>query len=92
MPKKGEIIVYSDGGGTGIPKIKVGDGNTVVGSLKFLVDGNITWNANQNAIFPAGITATSFNGPATSALEISSTDPKLAYANDGNAVQLLSST
>ena len=50
------------------------------------------WDINQNAIFPAGITATSFNGPATSALEISSTDPKLAYANDGNAVQLLSNT
>lgn len=92
VPKKGEIIVYSDGGGVGVPKIKVGDGTTKVGSLKFLVDGNITWDSNQNVIFPAGITATSFNGPATSALEISSTDPKLAYANDGNAVQLLSNT
>ena len=65
VPKKGEIIVYSDGGGIGVPKIKVGDGATVVGSLKFLVDGNITWGANQNAIFPAGITATSFNGSAS---------------------------
>lgn len=92
IPKKGEIIVYSDGGGVGVPKIKVGDGTTVVGSLKFLVDGNITWDSNQNVIFPAGITATSFNGPATSALEISSTDPKLAYANDGNTVRLLSNT
>lgn len=36
MPKKGEIIVYSDGGGTGIPKMKVGDGITKVGSLKFI--------------------------------------------------------
>lgn len=36
MPKKGEIIVYSDGGGTGVPKMKVGDGTTVVGSLKFI--------------------------------------------------------
>lgn len=36
IPKKGEIIVYSDGGGTGIPKMKVGDGTTKVGSLKFI--------------------------------------------------------
>lgn len=36
MPKKGEIIVYSDGGGTGVPKMKVGDGSTVVGSLEFI--------------------------------------------------------
>lgn len=36
VPKKGEIIVYSDGGGTGIPKMKVGDGTTVVGSLEFI--------------------------------------------------------
>lgn len=39
MPKKGEIIVYSDGGGTGIPKMKVGDGATKVGSLKFADEG-----------------------------------------------------
>lgn len=36
VPKKGEIIVYSDGGGTGVPKMKVGDGSTVVGSLEFI--------------------------------------------------------
>lgn len=36
IPKKGEIIVYSDGGGTGVPKMKVGDGTTVVGSLEFI--------------------------------------------------------
>lgn len=36
IPKKGEIIVYSDGGGTGVPKMKVGDGATKVGSLKFI--------------------------------------------------------
>lgn len=36
VPKKGEIIVYSDGGGTGVPKMKVGDGSTVVGGLKFI--------------------------------------------------------
>lgn len=39
VPKKGEIIVYSDGGGTGIPKMKVGDGTTKVGSLKFADEG-----------------------------------------------------
>lgn len=39
VPKKGEIIVYSDGGGTGIPKMKVGDGITKVGSLKFADEG-----------------------------------------------------
>lgn len=36
IPKAGEIILYSDGGGTGIPKMKVGDGSTKVGNLKFL--------------------------------------------------------
>ena len=39
VPKKGEIIVYSDGGGAGIPKMKVGDGATKVGSLKFADEG-----------------------------------------------------
>lgn len=39
IPKKGEIIVYSDGGGVGIPKMKVGDGTTKVGSLKFADEG-----------------------------------------------------
>lgn len=39
IPKKGEIIVYSDGGGTGVPKMKVGDGATKVGSLKFADEG-----------------------------------------------------
>ena len=36
VPKKGEIIIYSDGGGTGVPKMKVGDGATKVGSLEFI--------------------------------------------------------
>lgn len=35
VPKKGEIIVYSDGGGVGTPKIKIGDGTTKIGSLPF---------------------------------------------------------
>lgn len=39
VPKKGEIIVYSDGGGTGVPKMKVGDGASKVGSLKFADEG-----------------------------------------------------
>ena len=46
VPKKGELIVYSDGGGTGVPKFKVGDGTTAVGALKF-VEGSMptvgTW-------------------------------------------------
>ena len=36
VPKNGEIIIYSDGGGTGQPKMKVGDGSTTVGNLKFI--------------------------------------------------------
>lgn len=58
VPKKGEIIVYSDGGGTGIPKMKVGDGATKVGSLKFadegqylpLTGGKLTGPLNRGAI------------------------------------------
>lgn len=58
VPKKGEIIVYSDGGGTGIPKMKVGDGITKVGSLKFadegqylpLAGGTLTGPLNRGAI------------------------------------------
>lgn len=58
VPKKGEIIVYSDGGGTGIPKMKVGDGTTKVGSLKFadegqylpLAGGTLTGPLNRGAI------------------------------------------
>lgn len=47
VPKKGEIIVYSDGGGTGIPKMKIGDGATKVGSLKFItVDPNASLSIN----------------------------------------------
>lgn len=58
VPKKGEIIVYSDGGGTGVPKMKVGDGTTKVGSLKFadegqylpLAGGTLTGPLNRGAI------------------------------------------
>lgn len=58
IPKKGEIIVYSDGGGTGIPKMKVGDGTTKVGSLKFadegqylpLTGGKLTGPLNRGAM------------------------------------------
>ena len=58
VPKKGEIIVYSDGGGTGVPKMKVGDGATKVGSLKFadegqylpLAGGTLTGPLNRGAI------------------------------------------
>lgn len=58
VPQKGEIIVYSDGGGTGVPKMKVGDGTTKVGSLKFadegqylpLAGGTLTGPLNRGAI------------------------------------------
>lgn len=47
VPKKGEIIVYSDGGGVGVPKIKVGDGTTKVGNLKFItIDSNADLSIN----------------------------------------------
>ena len=49
IPKAGEIILYSDGGGTGIPKMKVGDGSTKVGNLKFLKgDGEYLRDQQQN--------------------------------------------
>lgn len=52
VPKKGEIIVYSDGGGTGVPKMKVGDGTTVVGNLEFITaivpDASTTVNGIVN--------------------------------------------
>lgn len=61
MPKKGEIIVYSDGGGVGIPKIKVGDGTTKVGNLKFItIDSNADLSIN----------GTTYNG--SSAVSLSS--------------------
>lgn len=51
VPKKGEIIVYSDGSGVGVPKIKVGDGTTVVGSLKFLeADKTLTATEIETAL------------------------------------------
>ena len=51
MPKKGEIIVYSDGGGVGVPKIKVGDGTTKVGNLKFItIDSNADLSINGTPI------------------------------------------
>lgn len=47
VPKKGEIIVYSDGGGVGVPKIKIGDGTTKVGNLKFItIDSNADLSIN----------------------------------------------
>lgn len=61
VPKKGEIIVYSDGGGVGIPKMKVGDGTTKVGNLKFItIDSNADLSIN----------GTTYNG--SSAVSLSS--------------------
>ena len=36
VPAKGEIVVYSDGGGEGVPAVKIGTGNAAVGDLAFL--------------------------------------------------------
>ena len=63
VPKKGEIIVYSDGGGTGIPKMKVGDGVTKVGSLKFIEsDGKLSTGRKISLGTAVNSTATEFDG------------------------------
>lgn len=63
IPKKGEIIVYSDGGGTGVPKMKVGDGTTVVGSLKFIEsDGKLSTGRKISLGTAVSSTATEFDG------------------------------
>ena len=63
VPKKGEIIVYSDGGGTGIPKMKVGDGATKVGSLKFIEsDGKLSTGRKISLGTAVSSTATEFDG------------------------------
>jgi len=63
VPKKGEIIVYSDGGGTGIPKIKVGDGTTKVGSLKFIEsDGKLPTGRKISLGTAVSSTPTEFDG------------------------------
>lgn len=63
VPKKGEIIVYSDGGGTGVPKMKVGDGTTKVGSLKFIEsDGKLPAGRKISLGTAVSSTATEFDG------------------------------
>ena len=63
VPKKGEIIVYSDGGGVGIPKMKVGDGTTKVGSLKFIEsDGKLSTGQKISLGTAVDSTATEFDG------------------------------
>lgn len=63
VPKKGEIIVYSDGGGVGIPKMKVGDGTTKVGSLKFIEsDGKLSTGRKISLGTAVTSTATEFDG------------------------------
>lgn len=63
VPKKGEIIVYSDGGGVGVPKIKVGDGTTIVGSLKFLEAEGLLPTARKISLGTAvNATPTKFDG------------------------------
>lgn len=71
MPKKGEIIVYSDGGGTGIPKIKVGDGTSKVGSLKFIEsNGGLSAARNIKIYGGAAATATSADFDGTKNITI----------------------
>ncbi len=61
IPKKGEIIVYSDGGGTGIPKMKVGDGATKIGSLKFADEGQYLPRTGGKLIGPLSCGAITMN-------------------------------
>ena len=71
VPKKGEIIIYSDGGGTGIPKMKVGDGATKVGSLKFIEsDGGLSAARNIKIYGGAAATATSADFDGTKNITI----------------------
>lgn len=71
VPKKGEIIVYSDGGGAGIPKMKVGDGATKVGSLKFIEsDGGLSAARNIKIYGGAAATATSADFDGTKNITI----------------------
>ena len=71
VPKKGEIIVYSDGGGTGIPKIKVGDGTSKVGSLKFIEsNGGLSAARNIKIYGGAAATATSADFDGTKNITI----------------------
>ena len=71
VPKKGEIIVYSDGGGVGVPKIKVGDGTTKVGNLKFIEsDGGLSAARNIKIYGGAAATATSADFDGTKNITI----------------------
>ena len=73
VPKKGEIIVYSDGGGTGIPKMKVGDGATKVGSLKFIEsDGKLSTGRKISLGTAVDSTATEFDGSKDITIPINS--------------------
>ena len=73
VPKKGEIIVYSDGGGIGVPKIKVGDGATKVGSLKFIEsDGKLSTGRKISLGTAVDSTATEFDGSKDITIPINS--------------------
>lgn len=73
VPKKGEIIVYSDGGGVGIPKMKVGDGTTKVGSLKFIEsDGKLSTGRKISLGTAVSSTATEFDGSKDITIPINS--------------------
>lgn len=75
VPKKGEIIIYSDGNGTGRPMMKIGDGSTTVGNLKFLEAGALSANAGNASTpvyFSSGVPVaiTSYGGNAASATKL----------------------
>ena len=73
VPKKGEIIVYSDGGGVGILKMKVGDGATKVGSLKFIEsDGKLSTGRKISLGTAVDSTATEFDGSKDITIPINS--------------------
>lgn len=83
IPKKGEVIIYSDGGsitegGTTvyIPKIKIGDGTTTVVNLPFTDSDNQTVNNSTINITSNGEFMDSFtlNDPNDKTIDVPDTD------------------
>ncbi len=42
VPYKGELIIYTPDSTHATPRVKIGDGSTVVGSLPFIIDLEMT--------------------------------------------------
>lgn len=88
MPKKGEIIVYSDGGGVGVPKIKVGDGTTVVGSLKFIEsDGKLPAGRKISLGTAVSATPTEFDGSKDITIPVNSVSASYLSWDGKNIVE-----